>query len=331
MLEANEFLDPAAQLQQQLQLQALLQHAQQLQQQQGLQLQQQIACQGQALSPLEQLQNQQQQIAWQGQALSPLEQLQNQLMLQQLQQQQTQMASLLPTPVPGQVPCSACMRIGVQFSAQQQKLPPEKRKCLQCMAMANPRYVQHRNKIASGDTSKGIPDAPKLLAMAEPCSICMRIGVLYSRRQTKLPPETRRCMECMIQKGDNSLKDSMVPSAIACAGCGRSGALFSKQEIELDVSVRRCLQCKALASLMAEGIEPGQASILGSSAKAPEENLPKENTAPDEAPCSLCRRTDVTYSNRMVRLPPNKRRCLQCMNAAHEEWLQQVGAKRKAE
>lgn len=171
-----------------------------------------------------------------------------------------------------------------------------------------------------GDTPafRGGGDPPKPVECVEPCSSCGLCGALYSKRQSILPADKRKCLKCMAppavwdpegqivdqgairtlsgappRKREYSEIANVADSGdqVPCSACGSSDVQFSKRQQKVPPQQRKCLACMGC-----EG--PGPAP-------------PKLNAAPD--PCSQCGQTGVSFSNRQMQVDAAKRRCIDCM------------------
>jgi len=231
----------------------------------------------------------------------------------------------LPKPSLADEPCSACGQVGVLFSKRQIKVDASKRKCLDCMA-----------KIGLGemvDASAGDPVKPT--TATEPCSACGRVGVFYSKRQIKIEPAQRKCLQCMPGGGRQAIvsgtpvpaRPVVAQTALAIrrpvtvrpmvrpvgvrpggAGLPFGGVVATRPAFPWMASPRPAAPRPALAALPAP--RPAGALLQG-------HDPPKLSTAPE--PCLGCGRPTALFSKRQLKVPAATRRCVECMGGPGAE------------
>lgn len=198
-----------------------------------------------------------------------------------------------PSPQVSPEPCSACGRLGVLFSKRQMQVDAARRRCLECLpgreTTRAPPLVPATPATTAAAVRPALPvmpiwppqlavqdpealmplgeSAPKPCTAPEPCSQCGRLDMLFSKRQMKVEPSRRKCLECMpshkpelvaqvtLQAALGShpadqpptLPDANLPKPCSapepCSGCNRVGVFFSKRQMQIEPSRRKCLEC----------------------------------------------------------------------------------------
>lgn len=189
-----------------------------------------------------------------------------------------------------------------------------------------------------GDVVGPVANLPNLQGSDDPCSACGRTDALFSNRQMKVDPSTRRCIECMPshipapllqqilqappggQRAREPAVNLPIPqmSSEPCSACGRIGALFSKRQMQVDALRRRCLDCMSGRDVTRPQVFVPAPTLPVSMV----ENAPKPCIALE--PCAGCGRTGALYSKRQMKFEASKRKCLECMPSHNPELTAQV-------
>jgi len=193
-----------------------------------------------------------------------------------------------PKPCAAPEPCSGCGRENALYSKRQFKVDPASRRCLECMSGPGAEAEALAQAAAAEEKGPAEANVPKAMPAPEPCSGCGRVGALFSKRQLKVDPSKRKCLDCM-----------------PAAGSAPTQQLAEQLVTQLTGS-----------SLMATPIMPkkrkaAEAGIMPPDGATVALSRPAENLC--EEPCSACGCMGVPFSNRQMKVDAKRRRCLGCM------------------
>jgi len=225
-----------------------------------------------------------------------------------IQQQPELLEENVPKLTPAEEPCSSCGRQGALFSKRQIQVDASLRRCLECMAAEQADRAAARQNVAG--VVSAVIAGKQLTSQASMTKMPFATGVTCAgapMAAAGLQSAAVRLGAAIGPIGARSTAGRLGPSMVGSDLKSAAGVLAPMNQqarypiLQPTPAVTGLLQAPALQLL------PTTSQL------AQQPNITETQQEPENVPCSSCGQFDVSFSNRQMKVPWDKRKCVQCM------------------